>query len=122
MNYAGKRVIVAGATDEFIARLAELGAEAHVIGTTKPVLPGIASFTECDLADNGQIDAAVKKIGKIVNVVFDCVGSPHLVAVVVPNMIEGSSVVTLADPEIEPPPKITIRVVPTVDAMLANVT
>jgi NADPH-dependent curcumin reductase CurA len=97
MNYAGKRVIVAGAPAEFVARLVDLGAEAHVIGTEKPAVSGIASFTECDLTDDAQIDSAVTKIGKIVNVLFDCVGSAHLVEAVLPNMIEGSRVLSVSD-------------------------
>lgn len=122
MNYAGKRVIVAGATDEFIARLVDLGAEAHVLGTSKPAVTGIASFTECDFADDAQIDAAVKKIGKIVNVLFDCAGVPHVVAAVLPNMIEGSCVLTLVEPAIASFAGITITVASGVDAMLENLT
>jgi hypothetical protein len=116
MDYAGKRVIVAGATDDFIARLVELGAEAHVVGPAKPTVTGIASFTECDFSDDAQVDGAVRKIGKIVNVLFDGAGSPHLVAAVIPNMIEGSSVLTLKAPAIEAPSAITITVVPNLDA------
>jgi NAD(P)-dependent dehydrogenase (short-subunit alcohol dehydrogenase family) len=118
MNYAGKRVIVAGAGTELILRLVALGAEAHVVGAERPSVSGIASFTECDLADDASVDAAVHKIGKIVNVLFDCVGSPHLVAAVLPNMIDGSWVVTVGDFAVELPAGVTVRIAPTVDAML----
>ena len=120
MNYAGKRVIVAGGPAELIMRLVELGAEAHVVGTKRPSVSGIASFTECDLSDDAQIDTAIKKIGKIVNVLFDCVGSLHLIAAVLPNMIDGSGVVTVGEFEVEPPEAISISVVSAVDAMLSD--
>ena len=120
LQYSGKRVIVAGGGSELIMPLVELGAEAHVVGAERPSVSGIASFTECDLSNDAQIDAAVKKIGKIVNVLFDCVGSLHLIAAVLPNMIEGSVVVTVGEFAIEPLEGITIQVAPTVEAMLAD--
>jgi NAD(P)-dependent dehydrogenase (short-subunit alcohol dehydrogenase family) len=120
MNYAGKRVIVAGGGSELIMPLVELGAEAHVIGTEKPSISGIASFTECDLSDDASVDAAVHKIGKIVNVLFDCVGSLHLIAAVLPNMIDGSVVVTVGEFALDAPEGIAIRVAPSVEAILAD--
>lgn len=122
MNYAGKRVIVAGAEAEFVRRLVDLGAEAHVLGTSRPAVSGIASFTECDFAEDRSIESAVSKIGKIVNVLFDCAGSPHLVAAVLPNMIGGSCVLTLVEPAVTSPPAITITVASGVDAMLEYLT
>jgi hypothetical protein len=118
MNYAGKRVIVAGAGTELIVRLVALGAEAHIVDAEKPPVSGIASFTECDLADDVSVEAAVQKIGKVVNVLFDCVGSPHLIAAVLPNMIDGSVVVTVGEFVVEAAADVAVRSVPTVDAML----
>lgn len=78
LRYAGKRLIVTGAASgmgEATARiLVELGAEVHAIDINKPELTGLASFTQTDLRDPEQVDSAVRKIGKIVNGLFNCAG------------------------------------------------
>ena len=70
LGYEGKRVIVSGAASGMGAAttelLVELGAEVHAIDIKKPDLTGLASFTETDLREPEQIDAAVAKIGKVV--------------------------------------------------------
>ena len=115
--YEGKRVIVTGAASGMGAAtaqiLVELGAEVHAIDIKKPDLTGLASYTECDLRDPSQIDDSVKKIGKIVNALFNCAGLPntfpnldvmlvnfcglrHLTEAVIPNMLEGSAIASIA--------------------------
>ena len=47
------------------------------IDIKKPDVTGLASYTECDLRDPDQIDAAVDRIGKIVNMLFNCAGLPN---------------------------------------------
>ena len=70
LGYEGKRVIVSGAASGMGAAttelLVELGAEVHAIDIKKPDLTGLASFTETDLREPDQIEAAVAKIGKVV--------------------------------------------------------
>jgi NAD(P)-dependent dehydrogenase (short-subunit alcohol dehydrogenase family) len=117
LQYEGKRVIVTGAASGMGAAtaqiLVDLGAEVHAVDIKKPDLAGLASFTECDLREPAQIDDAVKKIGKIVNGLFNCAGLPNtfpdldvmlvnfcglrqLSEAVIPNMIEGSAIACIA--------------------------
>jgi NAD(P)-dependent dehydrogenase (short-subunit alcohol dehydrogenase family) len=117
LQYSGKRVIVTGAASGMGAATAqiliELGAEVHAIDVNKPELSGLASFSQCDLRDPGQIDGTVRKIGKIVNALFNCAGLPNtfpdldvmlvnfcglrqLTEAVIPLMIEGSSIASIA--------------------------
>jgi NAD(P)-dependent dehydrogenase (short-subunit alcohol dehydrogenase family) len=115
--YEGKRVIVTGAASGMGAAtaqiLVDLGAEVHAIDIKKPDQSGLASFTECDLRDPAQIDDTVKKIGKIVNALFNCAGLPNtfpdldvmlvnfcglrqVTEAVIPNMVEGSAIASIA--------------------------
>jgi NADPH:quinone reductase-like Zn-dependent oxidoreductase len=107
LRYAGKRVIVSGAASGVGASvtklLVDLGAEVHAIDTTRPGQAGIASFTETDLRAADQIESAVGKIGSVVDALFNCAlvpeGEPalrHLVEHVVPNMIPGSAIASIA--------------------------
>src|SRR3954469_25446547 len=81
LGYEGKRVIVTGAASGMGAAtaelLVELGAEVHAVDIKKPVVTGLASYTETDLKDPAQIDATVAKIGKVVNALFNCAGLPN---------------------------------------------
>ena len=115
--YEGKRVIVTGAASGMGAAtaqiLVDLGAEVHAIDIKKPDLTGLASYTECDLRDPALIDDTVKKIGKVVNALFNCAGLPntfkgldvmlvnfcglrHLTEAVIPNLLEGSAIASIA--------------------------
>jgi NAD(P)-dependent dehydrogenase (short-subunit alcohol dehydrogenase family) len=117
LGYAGKRVIVTGAASGIgaatVRLLVDLGAEVHAVDVRKPEQPGLASFTEADLREPAQIDAAVDRIGSIVNALFNCAGLPdtfldldvmlvnfaglrHLTERVVPLMIEGSAIASIA--------------------------
>jgi NAD(P)-dependent dehydrogenase (short-subunit alcohol dehydrogenase family) len=106
LGYAGKRVIVTGAASgvgEATSKLlVELGAEVHAVDLRKPEISGLASFTEADPREPRQIDAAVDRIGAIVNALFECASVPdrehvaaaarHVTERVVPLMVEGSAV------------------------------
>jgi NAD(P)-dependent dehydrogenase (short-subunit alcohol dehydrogenase family) len=117
LGYEGKRVIVTGAASgtgaATAAILVDLGVEVHAIDIKKPDVTGLASYTECDLRDPTQIDAAVARIGKIVNALFNCARLPksfpdldvmlvnfcglrHLTEAVAANMIEGSAIGSIA--------------------------
>ena len=81
LGYSGKRVIVSGAASGMGAAtaelLVELGAEVHAIDIKKPDLSGLASFTETDLREPDQIEAAVDRIGKVIDALFNCAGLPN---------------------------------------------
>jgi NAD(P)-dependent dehydrogenase (short-subunit alcohol dehydrogenase family) len=117
LGYAGKRVIVSGAASGMgaatTALLVELGAEVHAVDIKKPDLSGLASFTETDLREPAEIDAAVRRIGKVVDGLFNCAGLPntfsnldvmlvnfcglrHLTEAVIPNMVEGGAIASIA--------------------------
>ena len=117
LGYAGKRVIVSGAASGMGAAttklLVELGAEVHAVDIKKPDMSGLASFTETDLREPAEIDAAVHRIGKIVDCLFSCAGLPntfsnldvmlvnfcglrHLTEAVIPNMVEGGAIASIA--------------------------
>jgi NAD(P)-dependent dehydrogenase (short-subunit alcohol dehydrogenase family) len=117
LRYEGKRVIVTGAASGMGAAtaqiLVDLGAEVHAIDLKKPEVKGLASYSECDLREPDQIDATIAKIGKIVNALFNCAGLPntfapidvmlvnfcglrHLTEQVIPHMIEGSAIASIA--------------------------
>lgn len=117
LQYEGKRVIVTGAASGMGAAtteiLVELGAEVHAIDINKPEVTGLASFSQVDLREPRQIEAAVAKIGKIINALFNCAGLPNtfpnldvmlvnfcglraLTEAVIPLMIEGSAIASIA--------------------------
>jgi NAD(P)-dependent dehydrogenase (short-subunit alcohol dehydrogenase family) len=106
-RYAGKRVIVSGAATgtgpATAALLVVWGAEVHTIDTTQPDVRGLASFTECDLRDREQVDAAVDRIGRYVHMLVNC--APHgpdveyLVERVAADMLAGSTIVCGGGPD-----------------------
>lgn len=103
LGYAGRRVVVTGAASGIGAAtarvLVDVGAEVHAIGTQRRSLSGLASFTEADERDVAQFDAALDRIGSVVNALFDCAGTlepARVVDGVVPLMIDGAAIATLA--------------------------
>ncbi len=115
--YAGRRVIVTGAASGMGAATAEilvdLGAEVHAIDIERPEVTGLASFTSVDLREPSQIESAAAKIGTVVNALFNCAGVPNtfppldvmlvnfcglrqLTEAVIPLMIEGSAIASVA--------------------------
>lgn len=109
LGYAGKRVIVtgaAGAIGNATARiLVDLGVEVHAIDATKPDVTGLASYTECDLRDPQQVDAAVARIGRIVNALFACVpeGMPRVAEALVADFLPGSAIASVVPLSIAAP-------------------
>jgi NAD(P)-dependent dehydrogenase (short-subunit alcohol dehydrogenase family) len=57
--------------------LVDLGAEVHTIDIRKPDATGLASYTECDLRVPDQIDSAIDRVGRVVNMLFNCAGLPN---------------------------------------------
>ena len=106
-RYVGTRVILSGAAAGAGPATAELlvawGAEVHTIDATKPEVRGLASFTECDVRDPEQVDAAVERIGKYVHLLVNCAphgpGVEHLVDRVAAEMLAGSTIVCGGGPE-----------------------
>jgi NAD(P)-dependent dehydrogenase (short-subunit alcohol dehydrogenase family) len=117
LQYEGKRVIVTGAASGMGAAtaqiLVDLGAEVHAVDIKKPEVTGLASYSECDLSRPEQVDATAKRIGSIVNALFNCAGLPNtfpnldvmavnfcglrqLTEAVVPNMVPGAAIASIA--------------------------
>jgi len=109
LGYSGRRCIVTGAASgvgEATTRiLIDLGAEVHTVDVRKPDISGIASFSETDLTDSEAISRTVDAIGKVVNNLFNCAPVPagaarELTERVIPNMIDGAVIASVADDEI----------------------
>ena len=79
-SYAGKRALVVGCYSGMGAATAEivqvLGGEVHGIDYRSPDA-ALASFTECDLRDERQIDAMLTAVGVDWDAVFYCAGLPQ---------------------------------------------
>jgi NAD(P)-dependent dehydrogenase (short-subunit alcohol dehydrogenase family) len=113
LGYTGKRVVVTGAggglTPATVQVLVELGAEVHVADRQRPSIAGIASYTECDVGDADAIAATIDRIGRVLNMAFECSGledAPlaHFVDCVAPKLLEhaDSAVVCAASSAIAP--------------------
>lgn len=80
LGYKNKRVVVSGCFsgmgEATAKRLLELGAQVHGLDYKESKLP-LASFTQVDLREPAQIDAAAKKIGGKVDALFNCAGLPQ---------------------------------------------
>jgi NAD(P)-dependent dehydrogenase (short-subunit alcohol dehydrogenase family) len=106
LGYSGRRCIVTGAASgigEAATRiLVDLGAEVHTLDIRKPDIIGIASFSETDLRDPDVVGRAIDAIGAVVNNLFNCaelaLDATHEVSErVIPNMIDGAAISSLAD-------------------------
>jgi NAD(P)-dependent dehydrogenase (short-subunit alcohol dehydrogenase family) len=80
LAYNGRRVVVTGAASG-IGRattelLVELGAEVHALDVVPVEVNGLASRTQCDVADPDAVDDAVARIGAVLNGLFACAGVP----------------------------------------------
>jgi NAD(P)-dependent dehydrogenase (short-subunit alcohol dehydrogenase family) len=104
LGYAGRRVVVTGASSAIgaatVRLLVDLGAEVHAIGADRPAVEGLASFTET-APDTASIDAALHKVGAVLNGVFVCDADASLAAHAVwraaPLTVAGSAIVALTD-------------------------
>jgi NAD(P)-dependent dehydrogenase (short-subunit alcohol dehydrogenase family) len=123
LGYAGRRVIVSGAASDVgaatMALLVEFGAEVHAVDAHKPQTRHLASFSEVDLRDAAGLGRAVERIGSVVNAFFHCADGRDLDACgvvlvtfaayrllvehVVPLMIEGAAIATVAPTVTEAP-------------------
>jgi NAD(P)-dependent dehydrogenase (short-subunit alcohol dehydrogenase family) len=97
LGYPGKRVIVTGAASGIglacATLLVDLGAEVHTVDVAKPDLPGIASFSACDVRDGDAVVTTVDRIGAVVNMLFECTGLARadlsrIVDATVPKMLQ----------------------------------
>ena len=84
--------------------LVDLGAEVHAVDTRKPDVPAIASYSETDLQDPDAIARTIGAIGAVVNNLFNCAGGSsdvvrEVTERVIPNMIDGAAISSLAGPE-----------------------
>lgn len=111
LGYEGKRVMVAGAAGGVgvatTTLLVDLGAEVHAVDLAKPGVPGIASFSECDLDDHLQIVDTVKRIGAYLNAVFLCTPATadthqRIRDAVTPLLLSGSAFVHVVPTDGEP--------------------
>ncbi len=117
LGYHGRRCVVTGAASgmgEATARiLIDLGAEVHAVDIREPAYKGLASFSPTDLKHVDQIHATAKRIGGVVDNLFNCAGLPNDFApldvmlvnwcgwrafteAVLPNMVEGGAIAGIA--------------------------
>ncbi|MGY4857378.1 coniferyl-alcohol dehydrogenase [Cryobacterium sp. AP23] len=82
-TYAGKRVVVSGASSGIgkatAQALADLGAEVIGVGSRPPAVEG-ARHVRLDLSDPESITAAASQIGGRVDVLFNCAGATPMLA------------------------------------------
>jgi len=116
LGYAGKRVIVSGCHSGIghatASQLSALGAEVHGLDW-KPSNLALASFTQVDLRDEGNIDAGVAGLKGQFDALFNCAGIPpgvsaldvmrvnyigtrYLTDTLLPVMRQGSAIVNVA--------------------------
>ncbi len=115
IDYKGKRVVVSGAASGIgaaTARIAaELGAQVTGLDVKKA---NTAEFIEVNLMDRASIDAAVKRLGPSVDVLFNCagvqgppfsnletmlvnfIGLRHLTESLLPRIGKGGAIVSVA--------------------------
>jgi NAD(P)-dependent dehydrogenase (short-subunit alcohol dehydrogenase family) len=79
LGYAGKRVVVSGASTGMGAAAArtliDLGAEVHALDI-KPIEAKVQQALEVDLRQRGSIDAAARKLPATIDALFNCAGLP----------------------------------------------
>jgi len=79
LGYAGKRVVVSGASSGMGAAAArtliDLGAEVHALDI-KPIEAKVEQALEVDLRQRDSIDAATRKLPASIDALFNCAGLP----------------------------------------------
>jgi NAD(P)-dependent dehydrogenase (short-subunit alcohol dehydrogenase family) len=101
LGYAGRRVVVLGASSPIgtaTARLlADLGAEVHAAGEARPDVAGLASFTPVAAGDDDAALDALARIGSVMHTLFvlDAGLGGDVVTQAGGYMLPGSAVVTL---------------------------
>lgn len=77
INYAGKKVVVTGATSGMGEKTAELlidlGAEVYALDINEPALP-VENYIQVNLADKESIDNAVKQLPEEIDGIMNCAG------------------------------------------------
>ena len=116
LGYAGKQVVVSGASTGMGAAaartLVELGAEVHALDV-KPIGAAVKQSIQVDLRDPASIDAALARLPQRVDALFNCAGLPgppfsnldtmlvnfvglrHLTEGVLPRMGRGGAVASI---------------------------
>jgi NAD(P)-dependent dehydrogenase (short-subunit alcohol dehydrogenase family) len=116
LGYQGKVVAVTGAFSGMGAAaartLVELGAEVHTLDV-KPVDAPVKQSIACDLKDRASIDAAVAKLPRSIDRLFNCAGIPgppfsnldttlvnfvglrHLTESLIPRIPEGGAIASI---------------------------
>jgi NAD(P)-dependent dehydrogenase (short-subunit alcohol dehydrogenase family) len=116
LGYQGKCVAITGAFSGMGAAaartLVELGAEVHALDV-KPVDAPVKQSIVCDLRDRASIDAAVAKLPRSIDRLFNCAGIPgppfsnldttlvnfvglrHLTEALIPRIPEGGAIASI---------------------------
>lgn len=80
LGYAGKKVVITGCATGMGAAAAEmlvaLGAEVHALDIGE-VKAGAKQIIKTDMKDKASIDAAIAKLPREIDALFNCAGVPH---------------------------------------------
>jgi NAD(P)-dependent dehydrogenase (short-subunit alcohol dehydrogenase family) len=80
LGYAGKQVVITGAASGMGAAaaqlLVDLGAEVHALDIAKVMVP-VRQAIATDMKSRSSIDAAIARLPKQIDALFNCAGVPH---------------------------------------------